>query len=123
MGIPHRNVGKPRSDRNHRSRGLTGASAAQLTRPGGALEKPTNSRQEFETAIVRARTPWLFHKTISAGSLQTPLGKDVLVLSRLDATETLGGLFVYHIEALSEEAEYRLQQASGPQPVGQIRDG
>jgi type VI secretion system secreted protein VgrG len=47
------------------------------------------------------------------GSLQTPLGKDVLVLSRLDAMETLGGLFVYHVEALSEEPNIDFNQLLG----------
>jgi type VI secretion system secreted protein VgrG len=38
------------------------------------------------------------------GSLATPLGKDTLVLGRLDAFEGLGELFEYRIEALSTEA-------------------
>src|SRR5262249_62213405 len=37
------------------------------------------------------------------GQLTTPLGKDVLVLVRLDATEGLSELFEYQIEALSEK--------------------
>lgn len=48
-----------------------------------------------------------------AASLQTPLGKDVLVLGRFDAAETLGGLFVFHIEALSEQPNIDFNQLLG----------
>jgi len=45
--------------------------------------------------------------------LQTPLGKDVLVLSRFDGGESLGGLFSYHIEALSAQANIDFNQLLG----------
>ena len=47
------------------------------------------------------------------GSLETPLGKDVLVLSRFDANEALGGLFAYNIEALSEQQNIDFNQLLG----------
>lgn len=48
-----------------------------------------------------------------AGTLQTPLGKDVLVLSRFNCGEGLGELFQYQIEALSEQANIDFDQLLG----------
>ena len=47
--------------------------------------------------------------------LTTPLGKDVLVLVRLDATEGLSELFEYRIECLSETEDIDFDQAIGQQ--------
>ena len=47
------------------------------------------------------------------GVLETPLGKDVLVLVRFDASEGLSELFEYRIEALSEEADINFDRAIG----------
>ena len=47
------------------------------------------------------------------GVLETPLGKDVLVLVRFDANEGLSELFEYRIEALSEEADINFDRAIG----------
>ena len=44
---------------------------------------------------------------------KTPLGADVLALVRFEATEGLGELFEYHIEALSEEENIDFDQALG----------
>jgi type VI secretion system secreted protein VgrG len=45
--------------------------------------------------------------------LTTPLGKDVLVLVRLDASEGLSELFEYRIDCLSEDADIDFDQAIG----------
>jgi len=47
--------------------------------------------------------------------LTTPLGKDVLVLVRLDASEGLSELFEYRIECLSETDDIDFNQAIGQQ--------
>jgi type VI secretion system secreted protein VgrG len=47
--------------------------------------------------------------------LTTPLGKDVLVLVRLEATEGLSELFQYSIDCLSETADIDFDQAIGQQ--------
>ncbi len=47
--------------------------------------------------------------------LTTPLGKDVLVFVRLDASEGLSELFEYRIECLSEQADINFDQAIGKQ--------
>jgi len=47
------------------------------------------------------------------GVLDTPLGKDVLVLVRFDANEGLSELFEYRIEALSEQADINFDRAMG----------
>jgi len=47
--------------------------------------------------------------------LNTPLGKDVLVLVRLDAAEGLSELFEYRIECLSEDANIDFDKAIGQQ--------
>jgi type VI secretion system secreted protein VgrG len=47
--------------------------------------------------------------------LTTPLGKDELVLVRLDGTEGLSELFEYRVEALSEKADINFDQAIGKQ--------
>jgi type VI secretion system secreted protein VgrG len=46
-------------------------------------------------------------------ALTTPLGKDVLVLNRLDAAEGLSELFEFRIEALSTEANINFDRAIG----------
>jgi len=45
--------------------------------------------------------------------LTTPLGQDVLVLERFDATEGLSELFEIHIDALSEKENLKFDQAIG----------
>ena len=45
--------------------------------------------------------------------LKTPLGKDVLVLTRFDGSEGLSELFAYNIEALSEKEITNLDSALG----------
>src|ERR1700742_4635029 len=47
------------------------------------------------------------------GELTTPLGKDVLVLTRFSGTEGLGELFEYTVEALSEENNIDFSGALG----------
>ena len=47
--------------------------------------------------------------------LTTPLGKDVLVLVRLDGSEELSELFEYRIECLSETEDIAFDQAIGQQ--------
>ena len=47
------------------------------------------------------------------GVLETPLGKDVLVLVRFDGNEGLSELFEYRIEALSEQADINFDRAMG----------
>lgn len=47
------------------------------------------------------------------GELRTPLGKDKLVLTRLDATEGLSELFEYRIEAISLEEDIDFDKAIG----------
>jgi type VI secretion system secreted protein VgrG len=47
--------------------------------------------------------------------LTTPLGKDELVLTRLDGTEGLSELFEYRIEALSEKLDVDFDKAVGQQ--------
>jgi type VI secretion system secreted protein VgrG len=49
------------------------------------------------------------------GVLTTPLGKDVLVLVRMDGTEGLSELFELRIEALSEKADLDFDDAIGRQ--------
>ncbi len=49
------------------------------------------------------------------GNFTTPLGKDVLVLVRFDASEGLSELFEFRIEALSEEADINFDRAIGQQ--------
>lgn len=49
------------------------------------------------------------------GELTTPLGKDVLVLVRFDATEALNELFEFHVECLSEQADLNFDGAIGQQ--------
>ena len=49
------------------------------------------------------------------GELTTPLGKDVLVLVRFDATEALSELFEFHVECLSEQADLNFDGAIGQQ--------
>jgi len=45
--------------------------------------------------------------------LATPLGKDVLLFSRMDCIEGMGELFEFRIEALSSKAEINFDQALG----------
>jgi type VI secretion system secreted protein VgrG len=45
--------------------------------------------------------------------LNTPLGKDVLVLVRIDGTEGLSELFEFRVEALSEQANLNFDSAIG----------
>ena len=47
------------------------------------------------------------------GILTTPLGKDVLVLTRFDGSEGLSELFEYRIEALSEQEDLNFDPAIG----------
>src|ERR1700681_413266 len=47
------------------------------------------------------------------GEFSTPLGKDVLVLTRFSGSEGLGELFEYHIEAVSEQENIDFDQAIG----------
>jgi type VI secretion system secreted protein VgrG len=47
------------------------------------------------------------------GQLNTPLGKDVLVLTRFDGTEGLSELFEFRVEALSEQANLNFDGAIG----------
>jgi type VI secretion system secreted protein VgrG len=47
--------------------------------------------------------------------LTTPLGKDVLVFTRLDASEALSELFEFRIDCLSEDADLNFDQAIGKQ--------
>ncbi|WP_315832425.1 type VI secretion system Vgr family protein [Bradyrhizobium prioriisuperbiae] len=47
--------------------------------------------------------------------LTTPLGKDVLVFARLDASEGLSELFEFRIECLSEQADINFDDAIGKQ--------
>jgi type VI secretion system secreted protein VgrG len=47
------------------------------------------------------------------GELKTPLGKDKLVLSRFDATEGLGELFEFRVEAISEDEDIDFNGAIG----------
>jgi type VI secretion system secreted protein VgrG len=49
------------------------------------------------------------------GELITPLGKDVLVFVRFDATEGLSELFEFRVECLSEKADLDFDQAIGQQ--------
>jgi type VI secretion system secreted protein VgrG len=49
------------------------------------------------------------------GSFNTPLGKDVLVLVRFDATEGLSELFEFRIEALSNKPDINFDDAIGKQ--------
>jgi type VI secretion system secreted protein VgrG len=49
------------------------------------------------------------------GELITPLGKDVLVLVRFDATEGLSELFEFRVECLSEKADLDFDGAIGQQ--------
>jgi type VI secretion system secreted protein VgrG len=44
---------------------------------------------------------------------KTPLGKDVLALINIDGTETLGGLFQFNVEALSEQENIDFDKALG----------
>lgn len=53
--------------------------------------------------------------------LTTPLGKDVLVFVRLDASEGLSELFEYRIECLSEQADINFDQAIGKQCTLKIK--
>jgi type VI secretion system secreted protein VgrG len=55
------------------------------------------------------------------GEFTTPLGKDVLVLVRLDATEGLSELFEYRIECLSEDADLDFDKAIGQQCTLKIK--
>jgi type VI secretion system secreted protein VgrG len=47
------------------------------------------------------------------GELITPLGKDVLVLQRFDGVESLGELFEFHVDALSEQENIDFDKAIG----------
>jgi type VI secretion system secreted protein VgrG len=47
------------------------------------------------------------------GQLITPLGKDVLVLQRLEGSEGLGELFEFHVDALSEQESIDFDKALG----------
>jgi type VI secretion system secreted protein VgrG len=47
------------------------------------------------------------------GTLETPLGEDVLVLVRFDGSEGLGELFEFRIEALSENDNIDFDSAIG----------
>lgn len=47
--------------------------------------------------------------------LTTPLGQDVLVFTRLDASEALSELFEYRIDCLSEDADLNFDRAIGQQ--------
>ena len=49
------------------------------------------------------------------GELTTPLGKDVLVLVRFDATEGLSELFEFRVECLSEQPDLNFDGAIGQQ--------
>jgi type VI secretion system secreted protein VgrG len=55
------------------------------------------------------------------GELTTPLGADVLVLVRFDATEGLSELFEYRLECLSEEADIDFDKAIGKQCTLKIK--
>ncbi len=55
------------------------------------------------------------------GEFNTPLGKDVLVLVRLDATEGLSELFEYRLECLSEDADLDFDKAIGQQCTLKIK--
>ena len=50
-------------------------------------------------------------------TVSSPLGKDVLLLFRLQATEELGRLFVFELELLSTDAEIKLDDVLG-KPMG-----
>ncbi len=54
-----------------------------------------------------------FRQDTRIGELETPLGKDKLVLVRLDAAEGLSELFEYRVEALSDAADLDLSSAMG----------
>ena len=47
------------------------------------------------------------------GEFSTPLGQDVLVLTRFSGSEGLGELFEYHVEAVSEQENIDFDQAIG----------
>ena len=47
------------------------------------------------------------------GSLQTPLGKDVLVLEKFEGREGLSELFEWHIDAVSEQENVNFDAALG----------
>ncbi len=47
------------------------------------------------------------------GEFSTPLGQDVLVLTRFSGSEGLGELFEYHVEAVSEQENINFDQAIG----------
>jgi len=55
------------------------------------------------------------------GAFNTPLGKDVLVLVRLDAVEGLSQLFEFRIEALSEKPDLNFDGAIGQQCTLKIK--
>ena len=55
------------------------------------------------------------------GELTTPLGKDVLVLVRFDATEGLSELFEFRVECLSEQPDLNFDGAIGQQCKVKIR--
>jgi type VI secretion system secreted protein VgrG len=55
------------------------------------------------------------------GVFTTPLGKDVLVLVRLDASEGLSELFEFRIEAYSEQADLNFDGAIGQQCTLKIK--
>ena len=48
-----------------------------------------------------------------AAKLETPFGKDVLVLTQFDGNEGLGELFEFRIEALSEQEDLDFDKAIG----------
>src|SRR5262249_55306256 len=91
--------------------------AAMRMRPGRATSRPRGlnaySASGDEAPVRRSRRSSIsrqppgnhmdssLKQDTRLGQLTTPLGKDVLVLVRLDATEGLSELFEYQIEALS----------------------
>jgi type VI secretion system secreted protein VgrG len=55
------------------------------------------------------------------GSLNTPLGKDVLALQRFEGTEGLGELFEFHIDAISNQEDVNFDGALGRSCTVKIR--
>jgi type VI secretion system secreted protein VgrG len=52
-------------------------------------------------------------QTNVVGELKTPLGKDVLVLTKFEGLEGLGDLFEFYLDALSEESNIDFDKAIG----------
>src|SRR5271163_3785033 len=47
------------------------------------------------------------------GEFKTPLGENVLALIKVEGSELLGGLFEFHVEALSEKENIDFDKALG----------